>query len=91
MQSQDTEKLKCRLAQIIASLTCNGRSKKKDIKRTIISPELKDILIRTDARIQKLYKALPVNVLFILSSGHGDTAIVQRCVLVFSILILFLY
>lgn len=78
MQSQDTEKLNCRLAHIIALLTCNGQSSKKDINHSIVSPELKDILTRIDARIQKLYKALPVNVLFILSSGHGDTAIVQR-------------
>jgi len=79
MQAQDPEKLNCQLAQFIAELTCNGKSRNKDSTHVTIGPELKDILTRIDARIEKLYKALPANALCIVSSGHGDTAFVRRC------------
>lgn len=77
-QTQDPELLRFRLAAITSLLTCNERATRENTKHSIISSELKDILECIDARIQKLYNALPGNALFIVSTGHGDTAIVRR-------------
>ncbi|KAJ6845952.1 small RNA degrading nuclease 5 isoform X2 [Iris pallida] len=78
VQAQDSERLKFRLAAITSLLTCKESSTREFAKRSVISSELKDILGYMDARIQKLYNALPSNTLLIVSSGHGDTAIVRR-------------
>ncbi|KAJ6799123.1 small RNA degrading nuclease 5 isoform X2 [Iris pallida] len=77
-QAQDLEGLKFRLAAITSLLTCSESSARKCAKRSVISSELKAILKHIDAQIQKLYVALPDNALFIVSTGHGDTAIVRR-------------
>ncbi|KAI3776574.1 hypothetical protein L1987_46360 [Smallanthus sonchifolius] len=77
-QVEDTEALNKKLAEMIASLTCNNKSKgRKSIKYTV-TPDLKDLLSRLNSRIENIYSNLPTNAMLILCSGHGDTAIVQR-------------
>ncbi|KAL0909871.1 hypothetical protein M5K25_020779 [Dendrobium thyrsiflorum] len=78
MQTQNTETLKYRVAEMVSMLTCNSKSAKQEISHMTASSELKVILSEIDERIQKLYDALTGNTLFIVSTGHGDTAIVQR-------------
>lgn len=77
-QVEDAEALNKKLAEMIASLTCNTKSEgKKSIKYTV-TPDLKDVLSRLNSRIKNIYANLPSNAMLILCSGHGDTAIVQR-------------
>ncbi|KAJ0694024.1 putative exoribonuclease II [Helianthus annuus] len=77
-QAEDTEALNKKLAEMIALLTCNNKSKsRKSIKYTI-TPDLKDVLHRLNSRVKNVFSNLPTNAMLILCSGHGDTAIVQR-------------
>ncbi|KAF5749094.1 small RNA degrading nuclease 5 isoform X1 [Tripterygium wilfordii] len=77
-QAADTEKLYGKLAEMISLLTCHETSANgKGIKEGI-SLELKEILSQIDAGVRSLYAALPVNAMFIICTGHGDTAIVNR-------------
>lgn len=76
-QAQDAEKLKSQVAQVLSLLTCKKKSSRKEKKHGRISSELKDILTGIDIKIRKLYQALPDNAMFIVSTGHGDTAMVQ--------------
>ncbi|CAA6663865.1 unnamed protein product [Spirodela intermedia] len=75
-QAEDTEALNSRIAEVISSLTCKSSSQ-SDVLCSI-SQELKGILMCMDKRIERLYEALAVNSMLIISTGHGDTAIVQR-------------
>lgn len=82
-QAEDTDKLNQQVAEMISLLTCSKKStgKKSTGKKNIrsrITKELEGILSRTDARIRSLYTELPNNAMFIICTGHGDTAIVQR-------------
>ncbi|RWV92785.1 hypothetical protein GW17_00044807 [Ensete ventricosum] len=77
-QAQDVEMLRHRIAEVISSLTCNRKKARTTIKHGAVCSELKDILTGMDVKIQKLHNALPNNALLIVSTGHGDTAIVQR-------------
>ncbi|URD93967.1 EXOIII [Musa troglodytarum] len=77
-QAQDVERLRHRIAEVISSLTCKRKKARTTIKHGAVCSELKDILTGIDVKIQKLYNALPDNALLIVSTGHGDTAIVQR-------------
>ncbi|XP_010270386.1 PREDICTED: small RNA degrading nuclease 5 isoform X2 [Nelumbo nucifera] len=77
-QAEDTEKLNAKIAEMMSLLTCHNTStKRKGIKCSLTS-ELKDILTCMDSRIQSLYDMLPINTMFIVCTGHGDTSIVQR-------------
>ncbi|KAE9612489.1 putative exoribonuclease II [Lupinus albus] len=77
-QAEDSEILNKRLAEMMALLTCQkDLTKGKDFKLSA-SAELKQILARMDARIHKLYMALPTNAMLIICTGHGDTAVVHR-------------
>ncbi|PKA49639.1 Small RNA degrading nuclease 5 [Apostasia shenzhenica] len=76
-QAEDPEKLMSRVAQTISLLTCNRVSSNGD-KGSILNVEMKEILTRMDDRIQKLYSSLHSNTLLIVTTGQGDTAIVQR-------------
>lgn len=77
-QAEDTDALNKKLAEMIALLTCNNKSKgRKSIKYTV-TPDLKDVLSRLNSRIKNIYSSLPSNVMLIVCSGHGDTAVVQR-------------
>ncbi|KAM0004406.1 putative exoribonuclease II [Helianthus debilis subsp. tardiflorus] len=77
-QAEDAEALNKKLAEMIALLTCNNKSKsRKSIKYTI-TPDLKDVLHRLNSRVKNVFSNLPTNAMLILCSGHGDTAIVQR-------------
>ncbi|XP_008795226.2 small RNA degrading nuclease 5 isoform X2 [Phoenix dactylifera] len=76
-QAQDAEKLKSQVAEVLSLLTCKKKSSRKETKHGRISSELKDILTGIDIKIRKLYQALPDNAMLIVSSGHGDTAMVQ--------------
>ncbi|CAL0317100.1 unnamed protein product [Lupinus luteus] len=77
-QAEDSEILNKRLAEMMALLTCQkDLTKGKDLKLSA-SSELKQILGRMDARIHKLYMALPTNAMLIICTGHGDTAVVHR-------------
>ncbi|KAK9068609.1 hypothetical protein SSX86_012724 [Deinandra increscens subsp. villosa] len=77
-QAEDAEALNKKLAEMIALLTCNNKSKsRKKIKYTITS-DLKDLLSRLNSKVKNIYSNLPTNAMLILCSGHGDTAIVQR-------------
>uniref|UniRef100_A0A1D1YE22 Small RNA degrading nuclease 5 n=1 Tax=Anthurium amnicola TaxID=1678845 RepID=A0A1D1YE22_9ARAE len=75
-QAEDVKALNSRVAEVISFLTCKTQSKK--VVQHSTTSELKDILMHMDARIKRLYDALPVNSMLIISTGHGDTAIVQR-------------
>ncbi|KAF5200895.1 Small rna degrading nuclease [Thalictrum thalictroides] len=77
-QAEDTEKLNVNVAEMISLLTCNKKSTRKKGIRCSMSSELKNILARMDSRIQSLYATLPNNAMFIVCTGHGDTALVQR-------------
>ncbi|KAK8958947.1 Small RNA degrading nuclease 5 [Platanthera guangdongensis] len=77
-QAEDPEKLGCRVAQIISLHTCARESSQGLIRRSMLNVEVKDILNQMDGRIEKLYDKLPANTLFVLCTGQGDTAIVQR-------------
>ncbi|WOL01024.1 small RNA degrading nuclease 5 isoform X2 [Canna indica] len=77
-QAQDEERLRYRVAEVLSSLTCKTKSSRKTMKCDAVSSELMDILTGINDKVQKLYKALPNNALLIVSTGHGDTAIVQR-------------
>ncbi|XP_043698425.1 small RNA degrading nuclease 5-like isoform X2 [Telopea speciosissima] len=77
-QAEDVDKLNSKVAEMISLLTCHKTSKRcKDIKYSV-TPELKDILTRMDARIRSLYARLPTNAMLIVCTGHGNTAVVQR-------------
>ncbi|KAJ4952289.1 hypothetical protein NE237_029121 [Protea cynaroides] len=76
-QAQDVEKLNGQVAEMISLLTCHKKSTSKGIKYTV-TPELKGLLTRIDARIRSLYATLPTNAMLIVCTGHGDTAIVHR-------------
>ncbi|MQL92998.1 hypothetical protein Taro_025641 [Colocasia esculenta] len=87
-QAEDVEMLNSRTAEVVSFLTCKTLPKKGVLYS--ITSELKDILTRMDARIRRLYDALPVNSMLIVSTGHGDTAIVQRILPFFSSLAIFI-
>nr|XP_043617142.1 small RNA degrading nuclease 5 [Erigeron canadensis] len=77
-QAEDAEALGKKLAEMIALLTCQNKSKgRKNVKYTV-TPDLKDVLYRLNSRIKSIYSNLPSNAMLIVCSGHGDTAIVQR-------------
>ncbi|PKA54538.1 Small RNA degrading nuclease 5 [Apostasia shenzhenica] len=77
-QAQITEGLKYWVAEMVSLLTCNRKSAMQAMQLRTLSSELKSVLLRLDARIEDLYNALARNTLFIVSTGHGDTATVQR-------------
>jgi RNA exonuclease 1 len=79
-QAEDVEKLNGRLAEMMSLLTCRKKSANRKGIKCSVTPELKEILTRMDARICSLYNALPVNAMLIICTGHGDTAIVHRYV-----------
>ncbi|XP_071728736.1 small RNA degrading nuclease 5-like [Rutidosis leptorrhynchoides] len=77
-QADDVDALNKKLAEMIALLTCNNKSKgKKSIKYTV-TQDLKDVLSRLNSRIKNVFSNLPTNAMLIVCSGHGDTVIVQR-------------
>ncbi|XP_078441132.1 polynucleotidyl transferase, ribonuclease H-like superfamily protein isoform X2 [Wolffia australiana] len=76
-QAEDEELLNSKIAETILSTTCKSSDAKGEILSSI-NPELKGILMDMNKRIEKLYDALAVNTMLIISTGHGDTAIVQR-------------
>ncbi|XP_020573803.1 small RNA degrading nuclease 5-like isoform X2 [Phalaenopsis equestris] len=78
MQAEDPGKLGCRVAQTISLRTCSSKSSEEDMKHGMLNVKIRDILSQIDGRIQKLYNELPSNALFIVCTGHGDTASVQR-------------
>ncbi|XP_010519377.1 PREDICTED: small RNA degrading nuclease 5-like isoform X2 [Tarenaya hassleriana] len=77
-KADNSEKLNTRLAELISLLTCNDKSNPKKSRKSSVSSETKEILKRMDARVHALYTALPTNAMFIVCTGHGDTAIVHR-------------
>ncbi|XP_050238739.1 small RNA degrading nuclease 5 [Mercurialis annua] len=77
-QADDEEKLKAKLAEMSALLTCQKKPANRKGVRCNMTSELKEILMRIDARVRSLYSALPTNTMFIICTGHGDTAIVRR-------------
>lgn len=84
-QAEDEEKLNSKVAEMISLLTCHKKStRRKDISYSLTS-ELTGILTRMDAKIQSLYNELPTNAMLIVCTGHGDTAMVQRYILILSI------
>lgn len=77
-QAEDTESLNAKVAEMMSMITCKKKSTSKKSTKSIITPELKSILSRIDARIQGLYSTLPNNAMLIVCTGHGNTALVQR-------------
>lgn len=77
-QAEDVDKLNGRLAEMMSLLTCNKKSSNKNGIKCSVTPELKEILTRMDARVNSLYSSLPPNAMLIICTGHGDTAIVRR-------------
>lgn len=77
-QAEDSEILNKRLAEMMALLTCQKNFAKGKGFKLSASAELKEILVRMDTRIHSLYMSLPTNAMFIICTGHGDTAIVRR-------------
>ncbi|KAL4183776.1 hypothetical protein AMTRI_Chr11g156790 [Amborella trichopoda] len=78
LQANDAEKFNAQLAEMISLLTCSKKSAEKRRLQYRINSSLQQILTRMNSRIQSLYDALPTNSLFIISTGHGDTATIQR-------------
>ncbi|KAL6906192.1 hypothetical protein ACP4OV_003793 [Aristida adscensionis] len=76
-RAQDPEKLKSCVAEVIALQTCDVKAAQKRARHQIC-PELKEILCELDKKIRRLYDALPANAMLIISTGHGDTHLVQR-------------
>ncbi|OAY65513.1 Small RNA degrading nuclease 5 [Ananas comosus] len=77
-QTRDSERLKYRVAEVISLRTCDKRKAKKRAKHDNVCPELKNILTDIDAKIRGVYNSLPDNAMLIVSTGHGDTPLVQR-------------
>lgn len=77
-QAEDDEKLQRKLAEMIASLTCNKNSKGRKSIKYSVTTELKDVLSRLDSRLRSVYSSLPTNAMLIVCTGHGDTAVVHR-------------
>ncbi|KAJ0973131.1 hypothetical protein J5N97_021090 [Dioscorea zingiberensis] len=76
-QAQNAEKFGCRIAEVISLQTCHKKSDMIGRRHGMRNSELKNILSCVDARIQRLYDALPNNAMFVVCTGHGDTAIIQ--------------
>ncbi|CAM8885571.1 unnamed protein product [Rhodiola kirilowii] len=76
-QSEDTEKLNKKLAEMMSLMTCRSPDDKRTNKN-FMAPELKEVLKRLDGRVRTVYSLLPTNAMLIICTGHGDTAIVQR-------------
>ncbi|KAI3776755.1 hypothetical protein L1987_46544 [Smallanthus sonchifolius] len=77
-QAEDAEALNKKLAEMIASLTCNNKSKARKKLKYTVTLDLKDLLSSLNSKIKNIYSSLPTNAMLILCSGHGDTAVVQR-------------
>uniref|UniRef100_A0A2P2LGX0 Small RNA degrading nuclease 5 isoform X1 n=1 Tax=Rhizophora mucronata TaxID=61149 RepID=A0A2P2LGX0_RHIMU len=79
-QAEDVERMNGQLAELISLLTCQKKSAKRKGIKCIMTSELKNILSRMNDRVHRLYSALPQNTMFIICTGHGDIAIVNRYV-----------
>ncbi|KAL9449675.1 hypothetical protein AB3S75_011574 [Citrus x aurantiifolia] len=77
-QAKDEAKLNEKLAELISLATCDKKLSDSKRFKSFVTPEIKEILARTDARVNSLYTALPTNTMLIICTGHGDTAIVHR-------------
>ncbi|KAH0940096.1 hypothetical protein HID58_007557 [Brassica napus] len=77
-RADDPEKLNPRLAKMISLLTCSHDSAPEKHPMSKVSAETKEILKKMDERVHALHAALPPNAMFIVCTGHGDTAIVHR-------------
>ncbi|KAG6774295.1 hypothetical protein POTOM_021648 [Populus tomentosa] len=77
-QAEDEGKLNGKLAEMISLLTCEKKSTNTKGMKCSMTPQLKEILTRMDARVRCLYSTLPTNTMLIICTGHGDTAIVNR-------------
>lgn len=62
-----------KVAEILSLLTCGESGGNYEA-----TPELKDILVRIDARVRSVHAALPANSMLIVCTGHGDIAMVDR-------------
>ncbi|KAH0900022.1 hypothetical protein HID58_049590 [Brassica napus] len=76
-RADDPEKLNPRLAKMISLLTCSHDSAPEKRPMSKVSAETKEILKKMDERVHTLHAALPTNAMFIVCTGHGDTAIVH--------------
>ncbi|XP_062099598.1 small RNA degrading nuclease 5 [Humulus lupulus] len=77
-EAGDPGKLNAKLAEMMSLLTCCDKPGNKKGSKSKVTPELKEILARMDSRIRYLHNALPTNAMFIVCTGHGDTATVHR-------------
>ncbi|KAL8110374.1 small RNA degrading nuclease 5-like [Apium graveolens] len=77
-QAEDDAKLKEKLAEMVALITCTKLSRGRKTIKCKITSELKDILHQLNTRVKALYTSLPTNTMLIICTGHGDTAVVQR-------------
>lgn len=77
-QAKDEAELNEKLAELISLATCDKKLSDSKRFKSFVTPEIKEILARTDARVNSLYTALPTNTMLIICTGHGDTAIVHR-------------
>lgn len=77
-QAEDDAKLKEKLAEMVALITCTKLSRGRKTIKCKITSELKDILHQLNTRVKALYTSLPTNTMIIICTGHGDTAVVQR-------------
>lgn len=77
-QAKDEAKLNGKLAELISLATSDKKLSDSKRFKSFATPEIKEILSRTDARVASLYTALPTNTMLIICTGHGDTAIVHR-------------
>uniref|UniRef100_A0A803NHD3 Exonuclease domain-containing protein n=1 Tax=Cannabis sativa TaxID=3483 RepID=A0A803NHD3_CANSA len=77
-EAANPEKLNVKLAEMMSLLTCRDKPGNKKGSKSKVTPELKEILARMDSRIRYLHNALPTNAMFIVCTGHGDTATVHR-------------
>ncbi|ESW33378.1 hypothetical protein PHAVU_001G064400 [Phaseolus vulgaris] len=77
-KAEDSDSLNERLAEMMALQTCQKNSDQQKGFKLKAPAELKEILVRMDARVHNLYLSLPTNAMMIIFTGHGDTAIVRR-------------
>ncbi|KAL5560469.1 hypothetical protein UlMin_036680 [Ulmus minor] len=75
-EANNPDKLNQKVAEITSLLTCKSGNRKST--KYAVSSDLKEVLIRMDARIRSLQAALPTNTMLVICTGHGDTATVYR-------------
>lgn len=76
-RAKNLDTLTTHAAQMASLMTCSQTVEELSVKRKV-STDLEKVLARVDDHVKELYTALPANTMFVVASGHGDTATVKR-------------